>query len=276
VLHEGGFREEREGLFWIIAIKINPNEDGSNRKVSLRKKGNRKVADAMRSVEKIDIKIGDSEISTSAEEARNRLEEHLKKDKYSARIEAAEKGLRLAEERQVEVLNLLAQELEKPSAELLSALNAWGRSRNALGETGSEQKGFNAGVVHYFEYRTHPRKNIRRFRPADTLNAEGFIAFTKRYEDLINNPNPETNSKIIKARLLEDPKGNRRLYIFTKEKDFVVSFQRTGEKMKLLSVYMGQDVEMLNRTAEEELKSTPQATARFNRLEPPVKEIPLK
>ena len=70
-------------------------------------------------------------------------------------------------------------------------------------------------------------------------------------------------------------KGNRRLYILTKEKEFIVGFERTGEGMKILSVFLEQNTQKLNKVADDELNSTEKSQTRFNRLEEPVKEISL-
>lgn len=91
----------------------------------------------------------------------------------------------------------------------------------------------------------------------------------------MKNPNPSSNPKIEIARLLEDSKGNRRLYILTREGESIVGFQRTGEQMKILSVLLEQNAKRLNDRAEEGLNPTIKSENRFNRLERPVKEIPL-
>ena len=172
-------------------------------------------------------------------------------------------------------LNQLKKELENPTAELIEAFTLWGRSRNANGEFGPTGIGYNSGVIHYFEYRTHVRKNQRRFKPEDAFTIDGFIACTKRYYNFLKNPSPSNNPQIEITRLLEDATGNRRLYILTKEGEFIAAFQRSGQEMKILSVFFEQNISQLNERAEEGLNPTIKSENRFNRLEGLVTEIPL-
>ncbi|HEY4494150.1 MAG TPA: hypothetical protein VJB95_01840 [Candidatus Paceibacterota bacterium] len=215
-------------------------------------------------------------VQTRAEIAnRNKLLNTPKRRGSTAKLTEAEEAIARATAFQTQKLNQLKEELKHPNPKLVEALNAWGRSRNLKKESGPERKGFNAGIVHYFEYRTHLRKNKKRYKTEHTVSIDGFIIYTERYSSFIKNQNPITNPEIETARLFEDPNGNRRLYVLTKEKEFVVGFQRAGQEMKILSVYLGQNETMLNRTADAELNSTEQARARFNHLESPVKEIAL-
>ncbi|OGI57206.1 hypothetical protein A3B85_01600 [Candidatus Nomurabacteria bacterium RIFCSPHIGHO2_02_FULL_37_13] len=206
---------------------------------------------------------------------KNKLLNSTKKRDHETKLAEANRSLLQATEIQTQNLNQLKEELEQPTPELVEALNVWGRSRNVRGEYGSDQKGFNAGVVHYFEYRAHVGKNKKRFKPENTLSIESFIDYTKKYQSFLENPNPATNPQIKTTRLLEDLKGNRRLYILTKEKEFIVGFERTGEGMKILSVFLEQNTQKLNKVADDELNSTEKSQTRFNRLEEPVKEISL-
>jgi len=215
-------------------------------------------------------------VQTRVERAkRNKLLNSAQKRDLETRLAEANALLLQATKIQTQNLNQLKKALEQPTPQLVEALNIWGRSRNVRGEYGPDQKGFNAGVVHYFEYRAHVGKNKKRFKPEYTFSVGGFIAHTKQYKSFLENSNPTTNSQIETARLLEDSKGNRRLYILTKEKEFIVGFERVGEGMKILSVFLEQNTQKLNKATDDELNSTEKARTRFNRLEGVITEIPL-
>ena len=172
------------------------------------------------------------------EERKNILKIKRRDTDYSKKTAQANHALNVKLAEQKEILNSLMQELDHPAPQLVEALNVWGRSRNIKGETGVAHTGFNAGIIHFFEYRSHHKKSKKRFKPEHTFSIEGFIVYTKQYEKLLKNPNPATNPDIKISRLLEDSKGNHRLYILAQDGDFVVGFQRAGEEMKILSVYL--------------------------------------
>jgi hypothetical protein len=216
-------------------------------------------------------------VQTKAESSLiNRLLQ-IKKNKklpdYDSRLAEAREALDRGIAHNTKIIEKLREELKHPNPQLNSALNAWGRSRNKKGEIGLEDRGFNAGVIHYFEYRTSIRKNRNRFKAEHELSVDGFISHTKEYQSFLNNPSPAHNPQVEIARLLEDEKGNRRLYILTKDGDFIVGFQKTGQPMKILSVYLDQTAQKLNKTAEEALHPTERSKSRFNYLEGSVKEM---
>jgi hypothetical protein len=230
------------------------------------------MRDAYKAVQDVDIEISGTKTLVDISIARNILMEKLKKEEYAAALAEVEQNLEQAIALQAEILNHLQEELKEPSVAFIKALQKWGRSENLKGERGPNGKGFNAGAVHYFEYRASLDKNRNRFKPKDTLDAAGFTAYTRNIEIFVQNPSPRTNPGVEKARLLEDAKGNRRLYILTKDKEFIVAFQRAGEPIKILSAFLGQNIGNLNKVVHKELA---ESVDRFNRLEGPVREIPL-
>lgn len=228
--------------------------------------------EALRAVTKIEMDINGTSMPVDINTARLNLEDQLKSGTYAEKLKTAEEELATSKQNKKGILEQLRSESENPSPELTEALEFWGLAPNAKGEYGEDGKGFNSGVIHYFEYRANAEKN-GRFKKDDEASIEGFIEETQRLKSLLDNPSPDSNEQIEAARMLEDENGQQRLLIVTKDKEFIVAFQRQNAPMKIISVFPGQGVDKLNKAVEEELNPKPNAKQRLNSLSGTVKEL---
>lgn len=228
--------------------------------------------DALRLVQKITIEKAGIETQVDIQEARQEKEKELFEGGYKDKMSEAKISLEQATVLQKQIVDNLKNEIKEPNRSLLEALNSWGVSPNVKGESGSDNKGFNSGVVHYFEYRTSEEKNSR-FKPEEEMTLDGFRKYTEKIKSLLDNPNPVTNPEIEDSRLLEDETGQRRLFIVTKNKELVVAFERDGQPMKIISIFPGQGIDKLNKAVEDELHPQPNAKTRLNKLNSPAHEV---
>ncbi len=235
-----------------------------------RKQG-KKWGEALRAVQ--EVTLPQAQTSVSVGEARQAFEGILKKD-FSGKIEKAEEDLKQAVEAKKQILGRLREEVKEPNREFAEALRTWGLSPNVKGEFGPDGKGFNAGIIHYFEYRASVEKNSR-FRPEDELSAEGFINYTKNIKNFLDNPDPASNPGVQTARLLEDQNGQRRLFVLTKYHELVVAFQRPHEPMRIISIFPGQGLDRLSKAVEDEQNQNTKTKTRLNKLSGEVKELPI-
>ena len=156
---------------------------------------------------------------------------------------------------QVAVVERVRQDVESRAEDprLAHALDVWGRSPNARGETGVNGSGFNAGIVHYFEYRTIAEKN-GRFKGRNGCEIDDFIHYSEVLEGLIDTPDPLTNSEILLSAALEDDGGQRRLNLLTRRHDRVVAFARRGDrKPRVVTVIPGGDLPAIEKALDEEM-----------------------
>jgi hypothetical protein len=156
--------------------------------------------------------------------------------------------------------------LRKDDPVLLDVLVNWGRSPNAVGERGSDGQGFNAGVVHYFEYRASAHRRLR-YTDQEQPTIQGFIDFTHRIKEMIKNPNPNGNPGVQKSALIGDEEGQERLLLRTQEGLLIIGFKHLGEsEIKIISVVARETSARFERRIEEELAGTPETDKRLNKL----------
>lgn len=123
--------------------------------------------------------------------------------------------------------------LQDPSA-LLSALELWGRSRDATGDR-NDGYGYHAGVVHYFEYRTVPDKN-KRFIGNEYAECrlQNFIDISESFRPFLRNAPEEAAQQAHSYISINDNSDQRRVFIRT-EKVLLIAFQKIEQPLRLLS-----------------------------------------
>ena len=239
------------------------------------RKMGKKWGEALKAVQQVPIEISGVETMVDMQTATNLVEDQLKDQGFLQKLSEAEEQLVNSTNSKKEILGKLRLEIQQPTPALMEALDTWGVSPDVKGDFGSDGKGFNAGVIHYFQYRASAEKNSR-YKQSETMDVEGFAEYSKKIKTFLENPNPASNTEVEGARVLEDENGQRRLLIVTKDKELIVAFQRAGEAMKIISVFPGQGLDKLNKSAEEELNPDPNAKKRLNQLSYPAKELAIE
>src|SRR5579872_2998077 len=106
---------------------------------------------------------------------------------------------RIGEDEAMRELGQLASDLiiYRDRPEFQAALDVWGRSRNMKEDRGEDDRGYHAGIVHYFEYRAGSGKTKRYLEGEyERPSIQGFIEFSQELGSLINNPHPDNNNAI--------------------------------------------------------------------------------
>lgn len=164
--------------------------------------------------------------------------------------------------------------------ELHAALDAWGRSPNAAGEWGEDEKGFHAGITHFFEYRRNKEKAGRFYgkdgtlKPKHELTLDAFIAFTNELDACIKEPRPSQNPNVQKTTLIGDEAGQRRLMVFTSHRLFLNAFQRPGDRMRIITA-IPQDEKSYDKAVEAEVNPK-ETKRRLNTLGDTRRKLPLE
>lgn len=164
-------------------------------------------------------------------------------------------------------LELLREEFEarRNDPSLLLALASWGRSPDLGGDRGLDSTGYNAGVVHYFEYRLIPDKS-RRYTETEPLTIQGFIDYTDRITALIQDPR-SGNPGVNRSALIEDNQGRGRLLLLTRDDQLVVAFRHSKRDiMRIISVVGNEREGRFVKRVEDELNDNPETDTRLNRL----------
>lgn len=208
---------------------------------------------------------------------RAELEERYREDKAAAYAEIDAQRIEI-----VQQFEALKEELVTRAAdpELHAALDAWGRSPNTAGEWGEDEKGFHAGVTHFFEYRCNKEKAGRFYgkdgttKPKHELTLDAFIAFTKELDACIKEPRPSQNPDVQKSTLIGDDAGQRRLMVFTSHRLFLNAFQRPGDRMRIITA-IPQDEKSYDKAVEAEVNPK-EAKRRLNALGDNRKKLPLE
>jgi hypothetical protein len=196
-------------------------------------------------------------------ELKSLLEREEFKDKY---ISAQMRGRRVQESDATSEIDQIKRDLETRREDplFLEALDVWGRSPNAAGEIGEDGQGFHSGVIHYFEYRSHPGKTGRYIgTEQERPSIQGFIDFSTQLKALTETPYPSTNRNIDSSALIADDEGNRRLLLLTNEGFLIVGFQKANDRMRIITAGEGKG---LIGHAAHELATTPDMDERLNRL----------
>lgn len=203
-------------------------------------------------------------------------------DQYREEKKAAYAEIDIQRKEIVQQFAALKEELLRRATdpELHAALDAWGRSPNAAGEWGEDEKGFHAGITHFFEYRSNKEKAGRFYgkdgttKPKHELTLDAFIAFTNELDACIKEPRPEQNPEVQKASLIGDDEGRRRLMVFTKHHLFLNAFQRPGDRMRIITA-IPQDEKSYDKAVEAEVNPK-EAKRRLNTLSDTRGKLPLE
>ena len=174
---------------------------------------------------------------------------------------------KLQEEKRIQVFAIRNEvALRKDDPTLWEAFGVWGQSPNASCGRGPEGKGYNAGVVHYFEYRAVGRNKARRLNNFGDLNIQGFIDFSLYLQSLVDQPDSRINTAVGKSAQIRDEQGQRRLFLLTQGNWLVVGFQRLGDRMRIISAGIEEKPERFDKRVREEVESLPEKDTRLNRL----------
>ena len=189
-----------------------------------------------------------------AEVARLRLE-------YGPEFQILNSNLMKAGEGERKTLSGLSDDLERRRSdpELIAAFDAWGGCPNHAGDRGIDGQGFNAGVIHYFEYRAFQDKQGRSQEP---MTLDGFIKWSKELFDLVKHPD---SSKVQKTARMEDSSGKQALYILAKDGRFIISYFIPGKEPYMVTVIPGQKESEMQRRVDSEI-STPVPEKQAKRL----------
>lgn len=127
------------------------------------------------------------------------------------------------------------------------ALSVWGRTRNSKNDPGANNLGYNAGLVHCFEYYLDEEKSGRYINGLGTI--QDFIEISIKLKSYIQNPNPETNRSIKRSVIIEDQSGAQRRIILTNEGEMILAHKKsTDTEFKIITSIPGQtekDVEKM-------------------------------
>lgn len=187
---------------------------------------------------------------------------------YTSQFVTAEQSLNEAAQAFEEQLDDLLDELSarRGNADLLQAAALWANSPDSQGDRADDKRGYNAGLVHFFEYRSAKEKK-RRFRDIEEpMTVDGFIAFSQRlYQELVDPPQPSANQRVV----LQDSEGNRRSYVLCPNSEFIVAFQRPGEtRPRMTSMINFVTEAFFNKVVDECLRGDDRG--RLNKLGPVV------
>ena len=193
----------------------------------------------------------------------------------------AQEEVRLKEERKEEYLRLTGnldaakaahqRSLESFNEELVrrgddpnlkAAFAVWGRSPNHAGDRGLNGHGYNAGVIHYFEYRAYPDKNTHS--PGE-MSVDGFINWSNHLSDLVNGKRPDEVQKMEK---LEDSDGKQALYLLTRPETgryMIISYIDKGDSPKIVTAIPGRNEKSMSMRLDSEIK-TPVSEKQAKRL----------
>jgi hypothetical protein len=164
-------------------------------------------------------------------------------EEYTPAIVAAERALQEIEMVHTQALQQIAEEVvsRETDVNFRDALSIWGRSPNAAGEWGTDNTGFHAGVIHYFEYRRDKGKAGRYKREETPFGVDGFIAYSEPFTKLLSSSDLAQEPQVQAYTTIHDELGQERLILFTnptdptKEGDLIVAFQRASEPMFVIS-----------------------------------------
>lgn len=149
---------------------------------------------------------------------------------------------------------------------LISALDVWGQARNSQKETNSGY-GYNAGVIHYFEYRASANKN-RRFKSDSfkEFSLNNFMELSETFAKLLTGQ--PSNRTLVSRFDIADSEGRARVFIKT-DKELLVGFKHINQRLKLLSFIPnkpGWEGERRDEALVERELNPSEEETRFNRL----------
>ena len=158
-------------------------------------------------------------------------------------------------------IDLCAQQSDP---ELIAALDVWGQSPNLAKSRGEDLKGFNAGVVHYFEYRSS-LKEAGRYREGSgyDFSINGFIRFSQKISEIVSNPDVCTELRAYS--LFKDPEAQERLILCTQDL-FIVSVKYTGQKHRVITAIPDPELKRLGKNYTSVVAGEPTRSGRLNEI----------
>ncbi|HSX27683.1 MAG TPA: hypothetical protein VLG25_02780 [Patescibacteria group bacterium] len=192
-------------------------------------------------------------------------------DVFHQRVAAAEAEVELVARTKLGELSDIKAELSerRNDPSLLQAAALWANSPDSQDGRAEDGQGYNAGLIHFFEYRSAAAKR-RRFRVMDEpVTVDGFITLSHRlYRELVDPVLPEPNRRAV----LEDSDGNRRLYVLCPNGEFIVAFQSCGEPLPRMTSMINQVTDAyFDKVVAECLRGDDRG--RLNKLGPVVSKI---
>lgn len=151
-----------------------------------------------------------------------------------------------------ESLSILLDEIEqrKQDPAFIEAVNMWANSPNAAGEVGEDGLGFNAGIVHFFEYRGRKGKSDRFARIPEEMSVDGFIQFSQRMYSVMQSVVEQSAiDGEVQGAVLRDSDGAERVFALTNDSQRVVGFKPVdGDTHRMTTVLIhGQSPKSLEK-----------------------------
>ena len=239
------------------------------------KKMGKDYGEALKKVEKITYEGVDYPVARMGSQEFEDMMQVTLTPKYQEEITSAQKNLEEAQARENDKFETLKNEilLKAEDASLLKAMSVWGKSPNSAGEWGSDDKGFHAGVTHYFEYRQNSEKAGRFKREKEKFGTSGFVDYSKNLHQVVVDYNPATNPQVISSAKIVDGTGQERLIALLKGDEgdktynLIIAFKRIGEPMRVISVIPSEQKQFA-KAVENELNPKPDAKKKLNDLGP--------
>lgn len=196
------------------------------------------------------------------------LERKARTAEWEEKMQQAKTSLSEAIDREKAKITAIEKELleRDEDPKLLAALNVWGRSPDSLNNRGENGKGYNAGVIHYFEYRASKSKAGRFNNEKIPFGVEGFIQYSEWLQAILNNPSKD-NSAISELTRFTDNEGQERLIVLAHD-TLIVCFKNTGEDTRVISSIPDKkkSKKMYEKAVETELSIAVDKDSRLNKL----------
>jgi len=207
------------------------------------------------------------------------LSKALEDDEYKQKLLEADNRIAVAEKTKQGDLDALKQEVEKRKNDptLIDALEMWGRSPNAKSDFGVDNNGYNAGIIHFFEYRSVSEKNGRYKNSTVPITIDGFIFYSNCYKNLLQNIDPIKNPDVVASVLLTDDLGQIRMQLITSNHEGIVAFRRADEigAPKIITIIPGQNEEVMMKSINSELDGSNKSKKRLNKLNNGIVLVPI-
>ena len=230
--------------------------------------------DALKKVEKVSYEGVDYPVVQMGSREFEGVVSKALEPKYQEEVTVAQTSLEDAKVRESDRFSTIQSDISIKSEDptFLKTMSVWGRSPNSAGEWGPDEKGFNAGVTHYFEYRQNSEKAGRFKRDKTPFGVSGFVEYSKNLHQVVVDYNPATNPQVISSAKIDDGTGQERLIALLKGDDekscnLVIAFKRIGEPMRVISVIPSEQ-KQFEKAVQNELTPKPDAKKRLNDLGP--------
>ena len=193
---------------------------------------------AMNSVSSLEYEGETFEITkASSEELLERIGNNIRgQSHFRTKLKLAEEGLTIRHSEATDRISNMKDSLFNLDDEqdLQTVFDSWGQAPDENGERGEDDKGYNSGVVHYFQYRASEEKASRFKREKVEFSIDGFKQKTLDYIDAITDPSQES---VVSSYLFSDEGGSRRMVTLTEENEIIVAFANPEEDLKVVTVF---------------------------------------